>query len=644
MIMVMTSGNVYITGFFQGSNVDFAPGGGTAYLSSDGGSADIYFAKYNSSGECQWAHKIGGSSDDKGYGIVIDGSGNVYITGFFKENNVDFDPSTGGTANLSSNGDDDIYFAKYNSSGEYQWAHNIGGSSNDHGYGIVLDGSSNVYITGYFQETVVDFDPVGTANLSSAGGSDIYFAKYNSSGQYQWAHNIGGSSDDQGYGIATDGSSNVLITGYFQGSNVNFDPVGTANLSSTGGSDIYFAKYNSSGVYQWAFDIGNSGDDYGYSIATDGSSNVVITGNFKESNVDFDPGAGTHPLSSAGGSDIYFAKYNSSGVYQWAHDIGDSSDDFGYDIAADGSGNVYITGSFQGSTVDFDPGAGTVNLDSHGSYDIYYAKYNSNGIYQWAHNLGSASSDDFGYGIAVDGSGYVYITGYFYGENVDFDPGTGTAYLNSNGNYDIYFGKYFASDGTLPVELSSFTAQFINNTPTLCWTTQSETNNLGWNIYRSISQNLGQAIQINTVLIPGSGTTTEPTEYIYEDEYETEYGETYWYWLESRGSSSLTEIYGPITLTIPEEGTVPDLPKVTTLKYNFPNPFNPSTTISFDIKEGEVGTLSIYNIKGQVLESREFSAGIHDYEWFADDYDTGIYFYKLESSSHSEVKKMLILK
>ena len=198
-----------------------------------------------------WAHNIGGTTYDSGVVIRVDGSGNVYITGIFNSSNVDFDPSTGGTANLSSSGSSDIFFAKYDSNGNYTWAHNIGQTDQDAGRGMTVDGSGNVYITGYFRDFNVDFDPSagGTALLSAAssGHSDIYIAKYNSNGEYVWAHRAGGISFDNGAGIALDEQGNVFVTGHFSGTNVDFDPSagGTALLSaaSSGHSDIFIAKY-----------------------------------------------------------------------------------------------------------------------------------------------------------------------------------------------------------------------------------------------------------------------------------------------------------------------------------------------------------------------------------------------------------------
>ena len=202
-------------------------------------------------------------------------------------------------------------------------------------------------------------------------------------------------------------------------------------------------------------------------------------------------------------------------------------------------------------------------------------------------------------------------------------------------------------DITLPVELSSFTAQFIGSSPILCWTTQSETGNAGWNVYRGDYRDAfinGDAIQINPVLIEGAGTTSIPTDYTFEDQYNVIAGNEYWYILESVDYSGETQIPGSVSLVIPEEGTTPELPQITVLIGNYPNPFNPETIINFMVKENETAHLSIFNIKGQKVENITFEAGIYNYLWDASSYASGIYLYKLKSESFSEIRKMILLK
>ena len=204
-----------------------------------------------------------------------------------------------------------------------------------------------------------------------------------------------------------------------------------------------------------------------------------------------------------------------------------------------------------------------------------------------------------------------------------------------------------SDDTTLPVILSSFTTAYIEDTPVIYWTTQSEDGNAGWNLYRGEYEEAfanGEAFQINPELIEGAGTTSEPTDYTFEDPHPVEAGLEYWYTLESVCYNGETTTYGSRSLLIPESGSGPQLPDYTALKNNYPNPFNPATEIAYAVKEGEVGTLTIFNIKGQVVESVKLPAGEDTYRWEADSHSSGVYFYKLQTNSYSKVKKMMLLK
>jgi hypothetical protein len=374
-IFVDPSGNVYTTGYYQGT-VNFDPAGaGTAERTSIG-SADIFISKLNSTGDFVGAWTMGGTADDYGFGIFVDPSGNIYTTGYFR-NTVDFDPS-GGSFPLISEGNEDIFISKLNSDGSFGWARSIGGGTADVGLGISLYSSGNIYITGYFQGTVIYNPGSGVTGLTSVGSYDIFVLKLDSSGTLAWAKRMGGVSDDRGQAVSVDASGNVYTTGWFNGT-ADFDPsdVSTFYLVSSGGAsdaDIFVSKLNSSGSFVWAKRMGGAPSaDVGYGIFADASGNVYTTGVFSGTS-DFDPGgATTYNLVSAGGADIFISKLDSSGSFVWAKRMGDVSDDYGYDIFVDASGAVYTTGYFQG-TADFDPGSGTHNLTSAGSFDIFVSK------------------------------------------------------------------------------------------------------------------------------------------------------------------------------------------------------------------------------------------------------------------------------
>jgi hypothetical protein len=318
-----------------------------------------------------------------------------------------------------------------------EWAKSFGGAANqDVGMSIAADASGNVYTTGYFSGTV-DFDPgTGTSNLTSNGGIDAFVQKLDPSGNLLWAKSFGGTSNDYGYAVTVDASGNVYTIGEFLGT-ADFDPgTGTNNLSSNGGPDVFVQKLSPTGILLWVKSFGGTGSDDGNSITVDASGNIFTTGSFVGT-VDFNPGAATSNLTSNGSNDIFVQKLNPSGNLIWAKSFGGTGIDGATAIRVDASGFTYTTGRFQG-TVDFDPGTGTSNLTSNGSNDIFVQKLNPLGNLLWAKSFGGTGSD-FGYS-AIDASGNVYTTGYFSG-TVDFDPGTGTTNLTSNGSLDVFVQK-----------------------------------------------------------------------------------------------------------------------------------------------------------------------------------------------------------
>ncbi len=436
-IAVDTNGNTLVTGTFQGT-ADFDPSTGVANLTSKG-LEDIYFAKYDANGNYVWAKSLGSISSDYGYGIETDNSGNTYITGFFQDT-VDFDPSAA-TATITSIGNEDIFFAKYDANGNYVWAKSIGSTRTDYGSAIKLDKTGNIYVVGVYQGSA-DFDPsASTYSLTVTGTDvDIFFAKYDVNGNFIWANSIGGSGlQNINSNLDIDKSGNVYITGYFQAT-ADFDPsASTANLTSAGGWDIYLAKYSSNGNYIWANSIGSTTDDFGACIDIDLNGNVLLNGYFTGT-ADFDPSATTNTLTSSGSDDIFIAKYDSLGNYKWANSIGSSGSDYGYFIQADIYGNAYAVGSFQG-TVDFDPSIGTTNLTSSGSDDAFYAKYDVNGALLWANKISSIGTDA-GAAIKLDKKGNEYVTGYFGGV-ADFDPTIGVTNLTPVGTQDVFFMKLY---------------------------------------------------------------------------------------------------------------------------------------------------------------------------------------------------------
>ena len=304
------SGNVYTTGYFQGT-ADFDPGVGIVNLTSIG-SFDAFVLKMDASGNFLWAKPFGGlyaSLDPRS--ITTDASGNVYTTGRF-DRQVDFDPGAGlFPMGSGSNYYYDVFVQKMDASGNFLWAKSFASTGNRHIYSssITTDVSGNVYTTGVINGTV-DFDPgAGIFQLTAAGpSSNVFVQKMDTSGNFLWAKSFGGFFSSQPSSITTDASGNVYTTGHFSDTAADFDPgVGIVNLTSNGGVDVFVQKMDSSGNFLWAKSFGGTGYDYAYSITTDVSGNVYTAGIF-EGWVDFDPGVGIVNLPSNGGDDGFIQK------------------------------------------------------------------------------------------------------------------------------------------------------------------------------------------------------------------------------------------------------------------------------------------------------------------------------------------------
>jgi hypothetical protein len=335
------------------------------------------------------------------------------------------DVATFGTTMLTSSGGFDAFVAKYDAEGTFQWARGVGGTGGDFGYSVAVDGSGNVVLVGTFTGSAV----FGVTTLTSAGGSDIFVVKYDAGGAVQWVRAAGGTSSDLARGVAIDGFGNVIVTGTFQGSAT----FGAATFTSAGGRDIFLAEYNAAGTVSWVLSAGGANDDDVAGVAADGSGNVALTGTFQGSAT-----FGATTITSAGGSDAFVARYDAVGNLAWAHSAGGADSESGSGVAIDKSGNVVVTGYF-GGTATF----GGTTLTSAGAYDVFVARYNAAGALLWARSAGGPVDDDTGNGVAVDGSGNVAVTGSFGGV-ATFGATTRT----SAGAADVFVARYNAA-GTL---------------------------------------------------------------------------------------------------------------------------------------------------------------------------------------------------
>jgi len=455
-VCVDSQGNVYSTGYFYGT-ADFDPGDGIYELTAVG-EFDVYITKLDPNGEFVWAGSMGGIDYDYGYSIATDSDDNVYVAGYYADT-ADFDPGEE-VYELTANGWEDIFIMKLDVSGNFIWAKSIGGPDFDGITSLTTDSSGNVYATGGFNGTA-DFDPgEDTYDLISWGAADIFALKLNPNGDFIWAKNMGGLSQDFGQSVTVDEESSVYITGNFQSPAADFDP-GNENypLNSQGNNDIFMMKLDTSGNFVWAKNIGGDMSDFGAEIIVN-AGNVYATG-FFDGTLDFDPGEGVYELTSEGDINSFVIKMDTAGDFIWAKNFRGTNDNYSQSIAVDSEGNVFTSGWFY-ETIDFDPGDGVYELTSAGEEDVFISKLTASGDFAWAISIGGESTDAV-YGIYLDETGNLYTTGYFYG-TVDFDQDEGVYEVTSSGDADIFIMKLQGS--VLSVNENTFSDIVIYPNPT----------------------------------------------------------------------------------------------------------------------------------------------------------------------------------
>ena len=321
-----------------------------------------------------------------------------------------------------------------------EWVKVVGGNGFIKGNSIAIDDDGNFYVTGVFLNTN-DWEKPGS--LFTLDGGKIFVQKLDAKGKFLWTKFFGGNKCDKGNSIAIDEGGNIYTTGYFNDI-VDFSPgVYSMKLASAGENDVFIQKLDKNGNFLWAKSFGGKLHDKGTSIAVDEIGNIFTTGTFQDT-IDFKPGKNFTHLSSAGESDIFIMKLDANGNFLWAKSFGGKMSDNAIDLAIDGAGNVYSTGTFMGF-VDFDPGKDSMKMSAVGIRYIYIQKLDTHGNLQWVKTIVGKGCDNVN-SIVVDGVGNVYTTGYF---NEGFIiPETG-AILVSSTDPDTFIQKFDAQGNLL---------------------------------------------------------------------------------------------------------------------------------------------------------------------------------------------------
>jgi len=425
------NGNVYAIGYYYSSTITFST---TTLHNVYGAGPYMYLTKYDSCGNFQWAKQAGGNGGTNPMGVATDAAGNVYVTGYFTADTLNF-----GAIKMVNGSFHNAFLVQYNSAGVVQWAKQGTGNEVNEANAISVDANNNIYITGVFASTTITFGSNSASNGTNDGSTrDAFIAKFDNAGNNLWVKgsisNTGTSGNVNSYGIATDAAGNAYVAGSFESGYVRF---GTDSLGNSGFYDIFLVKYDASGNEKWLRVAGSSDDDAAYGVAADAAGNVYITGHIGSgSTVSF----GTYSISNSSNSVTPFiAKYDATGADLWAKAI--KSDDFSYNsafgISLDASSNPYIIGTYSSDSLN----AGPVTLFNtwftnasmgNSTYDIFVAKYKANGILSWARTAGGDSLDQ-GNAITTGPHGALYITGEYNSPTISFSGITLTS-ANSYGD------------------------------------------------------------------------------------------------------------------------------------------------------------------------------------------------------------------
>ena len=535
----------------------------------------------------QWTVNAGGIAMDYPNSIAVDSQGNQYIIGRFEYT------ATFGSHTLTAiEGEEDygkyntdLFVAKLDPSGNWLWAVQAGGTGYEEGFGIAVDGAGNAYVTGFFESTAT----FGSHTLTASEENEIFAAKLDPSGNWLWAVQAGGADADEGHGITVDGAGNAWVTGFFRGTAT----FGSHTLTASSGSDIFVAKLDTDGNWLWVAKSDGTGGGCGKSIAVDAAGNAWVTGYFQYT-VTF----GSHTLTSNSTTwyyDVFVAKLDPSGNWLWAVGAGGSTEDWGRGIAVDAAGNAWVTGSFT-QTATF--GSQTLTSNSEFWYwdDAFIAKLDPSGNWLWAVQAGG-SRIDFGSDITLDGSGNAYVTGSF-GSTAAF----GSVSLTASGSHDIFVAKLDPSGNWL-------------------WTVQAGGN------HSDISCGIA---------LDGAGNACVAGNF-YDN---TNFGN---HALTSIGYMDLfvAKLQSPTPV---EDALAPQA--VARLHNAYPNPLvrGSSALIKADIPENSTGTLSIFNLRGQLLSRQRLSKGSHEISFSGEGLPAGVYLYSLQCGDYQETKKLVLIK
>ncbi|MCP4631853.1 MAG: T9SS type A sorting domain-containing protein [candidate division Zixibacteria bacterium] len=657
-ITVDASGNAYVIGSTYSTDFPIA----NPYDSSfNGGYYDVFVTKFSQTGDSLiYSTFIGGSTNDAGIGIFVDNLGNAYITGSTGSSNF---PMVNAYDSSYNGGDYDGYVLKLSPDGDSLiYSTYLGGSFLDEGVDIVIDGSGNAYVNGW--TTSPNFPTFNAYDNSRGGEYDVFVSKISPTGDSLIFSTYFGGNQYEGAGdIAMDGSENFYLTGTTFSS--DFPTVEAFDSTLAGENDIFVSKFTSEGdslIYSTY--LGGNNTEYGLGIAVNDSGNAYLTGWTNSS--DF-PTFNAYDSSYNEGSDAFVTKFSTTGdslIYSTY--FGGNEEESGRDIGINELGNIYIAGRTESTNLPLvDPYDDVLG----GDWDGYVSKFSSDGNTLIYSTYFGGNNNEEVWGIAVDGSGNAYVTGYT--RSTDYP--TVNPYDDTLDDWNDAFVSKFGPGVCLLCDAESFSPVVPNVDGTIIW--------------RMDVTNCGEsATDVYVEIYPTVGDCASGTQYDFNLSRlavsNLSYGDStsIYYWYRPGTVTGVTEAainidvgaaiddyignccfefifaygfgrpgsevsFGPGEWGERDGETI--LPITTVLNQNYPNPFNATTNISFDLSQAGDVNLSVYNLAGQKVETlvdSKMTTGHHSITWDASTYSSGVYFYKLTAGENVFTKRMTLLK
>lgn len=366
----------------------------------------------------QWAKSLGGSRGDFSKSITIDKDGNIILAGY---------------SETATPGSGPKILSKFDAGGNKLWSKMIGGGADLTPRSVATDAEGNIAVCGVFKSPTITF---GLNTFTNAGVWDMFLVKLSPDGDVLWAQTAGGNSHDDGFSVAFDIAGNVIMSGYYKSPSVTFGTTVFVN-GGTNTTDLFLVKYDAGGEFLWAKRAGSSFYEYIRDITTDNLGNIIVTGDFSSSSISL---GGITLSNTSDLSDAFLAKFDSNGNILWANKLDGVNFDRSSEIDIDAVGNIYVAGQSYSSTLKF----GTISISNAGANDLFLAKYNSDGLVQWAKSVGGIKNEN-ALGVSTDFSGNVFLCGVFESPTISF----GANVLTNNGGDDLFLTRLDANGNVL---------------------------------------------------------------------------------------------------------------------------------------------------------------------------------------------------